>query len=273
MITSPLEDSFADVIDKAKRGLGLTSEALANESGMTVPELDQIRAGKTQDTKALSALAETLDLDPASLVALAQGESVPNEVRLEGMSAFATQYEKMTVNAYLIWDAQTGEAAAFDTGASAAPILEKIQSLGLKLRYLFLTHTHGDHVADIPALPATEVLINEMEPHPAAKTFAPGTRWQLGALSIESRVTWGHSKGGTTYVIEGLQRPVAVVGDAIFARSMGGANVSYEAALATVRKEILSLADETIIAPGHGPLTTVGEEKQHNPFFAAQSDV
>ena len=78
-----------------------------------------------------------------------------------------------------------------------------------------------------------------------------------------------HSKGAITYVISGLAMPVAIVGDAVFAGSMGGGGVSYEAALATNRKEILTLPDETILCPGHGPLTTVGEQKMHNPFFAA----
>jgi len=59
-----------------------------------------------------------------------------------------------------------------------------------------------------------------------------------------------------------------VVGDALFAGSMGGGNISYTDALATNRAEILTLPEETVICPGHGPMTTVGEEKRHNPFFA-----
>ena len=60
---------------------------------------------------------------------------------------------------------------------------------------------------------------------------------------------------------------MAVVGDAMFAGSMGGGGVSYADALGTNRAEILTLPDETILCPGHGPLTTVGEQKVHNPFF------
>ena len=61
--------------------------------------------------------------------------------------------------------------------------------------------------------------------------------------------------------------PVAMVGDAIFAGSMGGGMISYENALQTNREKILSLSNETIICPGHGPMTTVIEEKKNNPFF------
>jgi glyoxylase-like metal-dependent hydrolase (beta-lactamase superfamily II) len=73
--------------------------------------------------------------------------------------------------------------------------------------------------------------------------------------------------GGITYVIKGLDEPVAIVGDAVFAGSMGGGMVSYQDALQTNREKIMSLPDETVLCPGHGPMTTVGEEKNHNPFF------
>ena len=89
----------------------------------------------------------------------------------------------------------------------------------------------------------------------------------MGALRLETRLTSGHSVGGITYVVSGLARPVAVVGDALFAGSMGGGMVSYADALANNRRHILSLPDPTVVCPGHGPLSTVGEEKQHNPFF------
>jgi hydroxyacylglutathione hydrolase len=262
----PLEDFFNDVVAKAQRGLGLTLEDLAEKSGVRVEQIICVKDG-ARDTATLLKLAPALGLHGPALVTMAEAGWTPSNMQLEGLAQFNTVFHDMTVNAYLIWDTQTRKAAAFDTGASAAPMLETLQKLGLELKYLFLTHTHPDHVADISALPAAEVLVSEREPHPAAQTFAPGCIWQLGSLSIESRSTWGHSKGGTTFVVRGLAHPVAVVGDALFASSMGGGAVSYADALATNRKEIFTLPDDTIVAPGHGPLTTVGEEKAHNPFY------
>ena len=64
-----------------------------------------------------------------------------------------------------------------------------------------------------------------------------------------------------------LLDPLAVVGDALFAGSMGGGMVSYQDALRTNREKIMTLPDETIICPGHGPMSTIAEEKQNNPFF------
>ena len=87
---------------------------------------------------------------------------------------------------------------------------------------------------------------------------------------MTTRTTSGHSKGGTTYLVEGLARPLAIVGDAIFAGSMGGGMVSFDDAWKNNREKILTLPDETVLCPGHGPLTSVSEEKRNNPFFAAE---
>ena len=90
-------------------------------------------------------------------------------------------------------------------------------------------------------------------------------------MKITARLTAGHSNGGTTYVVEGLRPTIAVVGDALFSASMGGVPPErYPAALRANGEKILSLPDDSIICPGHGPLTTVGEEKKHNPFYAGK---
>lgn len=262
----PLEDLFNDVINKAQRGLGYTSEALADKAGVTAAAVDATKEGAT-DAPTLLKLAAALSLHGPTLADMSDQVWYPEPVEIEGLAQFNTEFHDMTVNAYLVWDPATKDAAVFDTGASAAPIVDKIKELGLNLRYLFLTHTHADHVADIATVNAPEILISELETHSDAQNFTPGQQWKLGGLSIGSRTTWGHSKGGTTYVIEGLVKPVAIVGDALFASSMGGGAVSYVDALATNRSQIFTLSDETVVCPGHGPMTTVGEEKAHNPFY------
>jgi glyoxylase-like metal-dependent hydrolase (beta-lactamase superfamily II) len=109
-----------------------------------------------------------------------------------------------------------------------------------------------------------------MEGVPGIKTFAAGKEFRIGSLTVATRLTKGHAPGGITYVIGGLERPVAIVGDALFAGSMGRANTSYADCLRTNREEILSLPPQTILCPGHGPLTTVALERKHNPFFAGK---
>jgi len=265
-MTIPLEDLFGDVVGKAQRGLGLSNQQLADRARVSEAAVEAVKAG-APDAITLHRLAPVLGLHAESLEIMAEHGWHPEPVDLPGLAQFNTPFHDMTVNAYLIWDPVTHEAAAFDTGATARPIIDKIHSLKLKLRYLFLTHTHPDHVADIASLNAPEILVSEREPHGDAQTFTPGAAWHLGSLKIESRSTWGHSKGGTTYVVHGLARPIAIVGDALFASSMGGGAVSYTDALTTNRQEIFTLPDNTIICPGHGPLTTVAEEKAHNPFY------
>lgn len=267
----PLEDLFNDVIAKAMRGLGISDSDLAAKAGINAEAITAAKNG-TADDSVLVKIAPALQLDGQSLVAMAHASWSPDDIKLDGLAQFNTQYHDMTVNAYLVWDAQTKNAVAFDTGADASPMIEFIEQHGLNLSLIFLTHTHGDHIQDLARLSyngAVTVFANERESCPGAKTFKLGDTesWETGSLSIEPRSTCGHSKGGVTYVIHGLAKPVAIVGDALFASSMGGGMVSYADALATNRKEIFTLPDDTIICPGHGPLTTVGEEKAHNPFY------
>ncbi|MDB6140747.1 MAG: fold metallo-hydrolase [Verrucomicrobiaceae bacterium] len=267
----PLEDLFNDVIGKSRRELGMTEDALSARTGVGVADIKAAMAGEV-DEVVLSKLAPALKLDGPALVTMARKGWEPRPVSLAGLAQFNTDFGDMTVNSYLIFDPVTKAAAAFDTGATARPMVDFIKAQGLSLDLIFLTHTHGDHVADLPGLceaGAPTVFVNENEPLPGAQTFRVGdtSAWQVGGLRIEPRNTHGHSKGGTTYVITGLACPVAVVGDALFASSMGGGMISFADALATNRKEIFTLSDETVVCPGHGPLTTIGEEKVHNPFY------
>ena len=263
----PIEDNFTDVIGKAQRGLGLSEGELAVRAGVSIRELKQT-CGGVFDATVLTKLAPVLGLDAAALVGLPQYRPAP--VAVPGLAAFSTSLNDMLVNAYVVWDAATGEAAVFDTGADARPMLEFLRSQNLTLRLILLTHTHYDHVYDLDRLRTTgaPAFVGSREQVQGAEPFEEGREFRLGEVRIETRLTWGHSRGGMTYVVHGLARTVAVVGDAVFAGSMGGGSVSYENALKTNRKQILSLPPETVLCPGHGPMTTVGEERMHNPFLA-----
>ena len=237
----PLEDNSHDIVGKAQRGLKLP--------------------GETDPGK--------LGLNAAALRAIAEGAWYPNDPgKIDGLAMFNTPYGDMTVNAYVIFDPVTTVAAAFDTGADCSGMLQ----LNVKIQQIFLTHAHGDHILDLPRLKkatGAPAYIGDRENFDEAQGFAAGRQFQVGKLKVETRLTCGHSRGGITYVVCGLTHPVAVVGDAMFAGSMGGGMVSYEDALRTNREQILTLPDDTILCCGHGPLTTVGEEKLHNPFFTA----
>lgn len=270
----PIEDFFEDVITKTMRGRGITEGDLARATGEPRDVLARLCRGEFCDEGALPKVARALGLDEEALVISASKAWYPKALTLNTVAVFNTPYRDMRVNAFLIWDPDTGTGACFDTGTDGSGLLKKAAEEELTVESIFLTHTHNDHIADLPALkkglgdPA--VYSNEAEPWPSTTQFSEGDTFSIGNLEVETRTTSGHSIGGTTYVITGLAKPVAVVGDAIFAGSMGGGIISFEDAWENNLRKIMSLPDETVICPGHGPTTTVGEEKKYNPFFAGE---
>jgi hydroxyacylglutathione hydrolase len=266
----PLEDNVSDIIGKAQRGLGISDSQLAERSGVSVEAVRKLRTGDLTGD-AIELVAPVLNLSAPALRKLAAGDWNPESVPpVDGLAMFNTTYGDMTVNAYLVWDPATRDAVAFDTGADCRAMLKRIEEEQLTVRLILLTHAHPDHVADLARLRKTTeapIHISELEPEEGAETIPEGKHFKVGTLAIEARLTSGHSPGGMTYVVTGLARPVAVVGDSLFAGSMGGGNVSYQDALRNNREKILTLPEETIVCPGHGPLTTVGKEKHDNPFF------
>jgi glyoxylase-like metal-dependent hydrolase (beta-lactamase superfamily II) len=177
----------------------------------------------------------------------------------------------MHVNVYVVWNKQSKSAWVFDSGPSAEPILNFLDEKSLIVEAIFLTHTHRDHIACLDDLRQgsgnPSVYVHEMEAIDGCTSIKEGFKHRADGLSLSALHTHGHALGGITYVINGLSEPIAIVGDAVFAGSMGGGMVSYTDALRTNRGKILSLPEETILCPGHGPLTKVAWEKKHNPFF------
>jgi hydroxyacylglutathione hydrolase len=273
MARIPLEDNFNDVINKAQRGMQISDADLAQRAEVSLEDLAAIKAGKPLDA-VVRRVARHLRLSAAALEALAHKRWYPQLPDFpKGFAAFNTPHEDMMVNSYLIWDPRARVAAAFDTGSNCEAMLDLIHAEGLRLHYIFLTHTHQDHVADLPRLAAetkAEVWASELEPapHPGAKTFKENAHFHVGALSIKTLFTFGHSPGQTTYFVSGLSWPVAVVGDSLFASSMGGSPTRYADQFRNNKEKIFTLPRDTVLACGHGPLTTLAQEKQHNPFFA-----
>jgi glyoxylase-like metal-dependent hydrolase (beta-lactamase superfamily II) len=267
----PLEDNFTDIIAKAQRGLGLKNEELAARSGATVAEIESLKAG-IFDEVALRKVASSLGLGAEALLALAESRYKPAPVEEpEGLACFNSVFDVMTVNSFVVWDPMTKEAAFFDTGADGQPMLDFAASHGLKVKHIFITHIHTDHVFDLDRLmgkTGVRAWVCEKEPLSGAESFRAGRVFQIGSLTVNTLPTSGHAAGGVTYFIQGLTKAIAVLGDSMFAGSMGGGMVSYADALRNNREQILTLPDTTIICPGHGPLTTVSEQKHANPFFA-----
>jgi glyoxylase-like metal-dependent hydrolase (beta-lactamase superfamily II) len=266
----PLEDLYTDVIGKAQRGLNLPDDALAARIGMPETVIQKLKNG-SMDEIVFAKVCRELNLDQDKLMTMARKEWTPGDVTVEGLEQFTTPFEDYAVNAYLVWDPATKIAAAFDTGSDAKEMADFVSRKGLTLDAIYITHTHGDHIADVNTLRTNNQTVWTCSKEPyegeGAQQFDAGHEFNIGSLRVETKQTWGHSKGGVTYIVHGLKERLAIVGDAIFASSMGGGMISWADALATNRRYILANPDSTVICPGHGPLTTVGEEKQHNPFY------
>ena len=267
----PLEDLFEDIVGKAQRGLQISDAELSQKSQLTPEQLRALKSG-TGDPELIEAVAKALGLGSKALQESYQKTWYPSDVEpIAGLKQFNTELMDMTVNAYLVWDPSVREAAVFDTGADASEMLAFVKAERLTVKYVFLTHTHSDHVADLGAIvkeARAEVFSPASERLADTKAVREGDQFRLGGLRIEVRLTNGHSPGGTSYIVHGLKVPVAIVGDSLFAGSMGGAPNEYQKALRNNEEKLLTLPDDTLICPGHGPLTTVANERAHNPFFA-----
>jgi len=265
-----LEDFHEDILSKAMRGLGVGKNEMASRLDCQRDDIENILSGNF-DEKTIRSMACQLSLDPGKLLVAANKEWSPDPVGISGLKQISSTYGDMIVNAYVIWDHLTHKAWIFDTGTDAEPILAFIEEKKLTVDAIFLTHTHRDHIACLDDLRKEirqpKVYVHQLELFDRCEPIQEGVKYSMDSLSLLAKHTHGHSTGGMTYLARGLAKPVAVVGDAIFAGSMGGGMVSFEDALRTNREKIMTLPDETILCPGHGPMTTVGEEKKHNPFF------
>lgn len=272
-----LEDHLGDIIRKARAMTGVSAADAARAAGLSEGEYSALeQSGNATGKIKFAELAKLLELNAAKLEGIAKGwlPSAKDLGTWRELRQITTSEGGTAVHCYLIWDEVTREAALFDTGWDAAPVLKIVQEDQLQLKHLFITHTHQDHVAGMTKL---RDVFPKLFLHTDSKSAPPQHKNRrndcvhLGSLRITNRDTPGHAEDGVTYIVGNWPEDaphVAIVGDAIFAGSMGGAAHHGALAKQKIREQILSLPTDTLLCPGHGPLTTVAEEKAHNPFFS-----
>jgi glyoxylase-like metal-dependent hydrolase (beta-lactamase superfamily II) len=271
-----LEDHLGDIVRKGRLMSGTSSAVAAAAAGLTEAELATLEAtGAGARQPNYAALAGAVGLNAVKLQHIADGwQPTPKDLsRWRHLRVFTTAGEGLTVNSYLVWDDVTRAAALFDTGFDAKLILDAVATERLELQHIFITHSHHDHIAVLGELRSAVAGVNvhtNTKSAPPAQRLKAGERFCVGKLEIAFRETPGHAPDGVTYLVGDWPDeapPVAIVGDALFAGSMGRGNQSWEVARQKVREHILTLPPATLLCPGHGPLTTVAEEREHNPFF------
>jgi hydroxyacylglutathione hydrolase len=271
-----LEDHVGDVIHKARNSAGISTSAAAKAAGLTPGELDGLeQTGAAHGPVNYSGLGSLLGMNPARLEVIARGwQPHPQNLdRWRHLRQVTTTQGGNTVNCFLVWDEHSREAALFDTGWEAAPLLQLVHDHRLELKHLFITHSHHDHVAAVDPLrercPGIHLHGGVRNPLPHPPSHAD-TSVVLGTLFIEAHLLPGHAEDGAIYVVSrwpGGAPHTAFVGDTIFAGSLARGFVSPILLKQKVREQIFTLPPETLLCPGHGPVTTVSEEIAHNPFF------
>lgn len=278
-----LEDDWHDIVHKARIGLGRTISQVAQPAGLSFETLELWESGAhTPNPAQLTTLASVLGLNANKLLAIQQGGGRPavqspvvhDPLHMETLTGLMRDYP---VHAYLIYGTGEPDAVLIDTGYNPLHALEAVLHRRLLLRWLVLTHCHRDHMEGAALLKAqtgARVAVPQAEwstyraHHGEAPDLAVHDETTIEVsptITLSAIATPGHTTGGTSYRVGGF----CAVGDALFAGSTGRSMspAGYQDLLFSLKTRILTLPVETILLPGHGPLTTVGHERRHNPFF------
>ncbi|HEX6907137.1 MAG TPA: MBL fold metallo-hydrolase, partial [Terriglobales bacterium] len=191
----------------------------------------------------------------------------------------------------VICDEGTREAMVIDPGADINDVLALVSKHGLTVKQIVITHAHIDHVGGamkLRQITGAPILLNQND-YALLKMLDVQAAWvgmaspgkveidqelgegeKLRAGSLEANVlhTPGHTEGSVCLYFPAQQKLIA--GDTLFAGSIGRTDLpggSLEKIMSSLHQRVLALPDETIVVPGHGPLTTIGEERERNPFL------
>lgn len=276
-IIPPLEDELGDVLEKAMHRAGLTDESLAARTGIKAGRiLDAIDYRSDLTTDELRMLAATLGLNEVGLCALGTGNYPLPKI---GSLPFCVWPLRMphgigVANAYLVGDCGSDRAVLFDTGAGIAA-LEAVWPKSIRhLDAVFLTHVEPEHAGGLCDVVARFGVTAAFHPRgaetPCGRPVGEGETKIYGPLEVTAYTTPGHAAAHNSYVV---RAPAAkrggtllVSGDLIFAGSAGGGYFSHAQLNANLRRVLGAVPPATVIAPGHGPLTTVAHELRYNSF-------
>lgn len=276
--TTALEDELGDVIEKAMRRAQITPEILSARANVPIAKISEAidyRPGLSCEE--LQRMARVLKLNEVGLCAIGSGSYPAPKI---GRLPFRVWPLRMrhgigVANAYLVGDSCSSNSVLFDCGTT----LEAMDAVWPKevkqLAGVFLTHVEAEHTGNLCEVVARfgidHVYLPREAVAPCGHGIGEGEIRVFGALEVTVFATPGHTAAHNCYLVRSLndcdKGALLVSGDMIFAGSVGGAYFSHVQLEANLGRVLNRIPPTTIIAPGHGPLTTVENELIFNPFL------
>tara|TARA_Y100000310_G_C20536710_1_gene741224 strand:- start:149 stop:964 length:816 start_codon:yes stop_codon:yes gene_type:complete len=267
-----LEDEFGDIISKAWSGLGLTLDQVSDKTEIDPERLSNFENySKNPTEKEVNKLGTLLNLDIKSLLNISLNNYKPEKfdytgtyndlqiIPIEGSVGGYPVFSYLLVN--------NGDCIIIDTAGSPELIIDSINSNDLKPKLILLTHSHSDHIGGVKKIKNEfniqgHIFKSKLFSSDNLTSFEDNQIIDFNKNKIQVIHTPGHTQDSVTFHIDNF----LFVGDLIFAGSIGRPNWSYNQSLESTYK-VTSLPEKSHIFPGHGPKSTIIEEKNNNPFI------
>jgi hydroxyacylglutathione hydrolase len=268
-----LEDQFRDIIYKARFGWGYTPVDVAESTEIDPKRLHMLEMGEEAPTyEEVVSIARMYHLDEDSLWQIAQDSWRPEPMELDAdryPKLFSLTFSDMNANGYLL-ETESG-AWMIDPGGSPLELKRLLSNTSKPLMGCLITHSHWDHCRGLlylcvekPDLTVVSHLKSDIRNISDHIRVDKDFRIKIKGLTVNIVESPGHSSDSLSFLVKDM----LFTGDTIFTGSLGRASSGTYPQLLQSARKLLGLPRKTIILPGHGPATTVGEERQHNPFMA-----
>ncbi len=200
----------------------------------------------------------------------------------------------LACNCVIVGDIASGEAMVIDGGDGVSDVVRHLKRLGLQAKYLLHTHAHIDHIGDLGALRELTGAIAFLHPGdlPLYAALEQQARWigllrapqvvdidcelldgdilSLGSVRVEVLHTPGHTPGSVSFAHTTADATLLLTGDTLFRGSIGRwdlGGTSMEDIVASIHRKLMKYDDATAVIPGHGPPTSIGQERKFNPYL------
>jgi glyoxylase-like metal-dependent hydrolase (beta-lactamase superfamily II) len=275
---TPLEDELGDVLEKAMRRSGLGEAELGARARIEPGKiLDAIDYRPALDAEELRRLAAVLGLNEVGLCALGAGRYPRPDIQGLPFCVWPLHMPHGIgiVNAYLVGECGSSEAILFDTGAGITDLEKGWPAVVKKVTAVFVTHGETEHAGGLCEIVSrfgvTAAFVPVGSEAPCGRPAGEGEIKAFGPLEVSIFSTQGDAQAHNCYLVRAPAarsgRPLLVSGDLIFAGSAAGGFSSREQLERQIRRILKAVPESSVIAPGHGPMTTVENELRYNPFL------